>query len=105
MQTSRKRGRSYVIVARAERVNGSTGGKPLVVVGSLNVDTVLSVSRIPKGGETLIADNLAIFPGGKAPSPGHCRPAALELAGHKYSPCCRAPIKRQLLPNWPMRPL
>lgn len=69
-QAPRKRHcRSHVVVARAERVEPAN--KPLVVVGSLNVDTVLSVQRIPKGGETLIADDLAIYPGGKACFPGY----------------------------------
>ena len=93
-----------MVEARAERANGSTEGKPLVVVGSLNVDTVLSVSRIPKGGETLIADNLAIFPGGKAPSPGQCTSVSAGDTRSFTLFVCRAPIRQQLPPNWPMRP-
>ena len=39
--------------------------KPLVVVGSINVDLVLQVERLPKDGETLGASSLNTFPGGK----------------------------------------
>lgn len=39
--------------------------KPLVVVGSINADLVAEVDRLPKPGETLAADSLKVFPGGK----------------------------------------
>ena len=39
--------------------------KPLVVVGSINADLVLEVDRLPAPGETLAADSLKVFPGGK----------------------------------------
>ena len=42
------------------------GPKPLVVVGSINADLVLQVDRLPKEGETLGAQALNTFPGGKA---------------------------------------
>lgn len=38
---------------------------PLVVVGSVNADLVLQTDRIPSAGETLSAQNLETFPGGK----------------------------------------
>ena len=38
---------------------------PLVVVGSVNADLVLQVERLPKDGETLGAQALNTFPGGK----------------------------------------
>ena len=38
---------------------------PLVVVGSVNADLVLQVERLPKDGETLGAQSLNTFPGGK----------------------------------------
>lgn len=41
----------------------AASSKPLVVVGSLNADMTLSIPRLPKGGETMIADGLAVFPG------------------------------------------
>ncbi|MBB5634112.1 ribokinase [Cryobacterium mesophilum] len=37
----------------------------IVVVGSANMDVVFSVERIPVPGETLIADSVAKYPGGK----------------------------------------
>ena len=39
--------------------------KPLIVVGSVNADLVLEVDRLPVLGETLAADSMAVFPGGK----------------------------------------
>lgn len=45
---------------------GGTGPPgPLVVVGSANIDYVWRVSRMPVVGETLDADSLSVFPGGK----------------------------------------
>lgn len=38
---------------------------PLVVVGSMAVDLVLSVDRPPKRGETVSASGCEVFPGGK----------------------------------------
>jgi ribokinase len=37
----------------------------VVVVGSANVDSVFGVSRIPKPGETVLAQTAATYPGGK----------------------------------------
>lgn len=45
------------------------GEQALVVVGSLNADTVLTIDRLPEAGETMNAKDLSTFPGGKA-----CRP-------------------------------
>jgi len=39
--------------------------KPVVVVGSLNMDLVLRVARSPEAGETLIGRDFATMPGGK----------------------------------------
>ena len=70
------------------RADAAAQSKPLVVVGSLNADQVhctlvvrrscsvcssqavcslqtIEVPRLPKAGETIIADSLSIFPGGK----------------------------------------
>ena len=44
----------------------SATAKPLLVVGSINMDLVLSVERLPAPGETLSARTLETFPGGKA---------------------------------------
>ncbi|MDE1155369.1 MAG: ribokinase [Acidobacteriaceae bacterium] len=41
-----------------------TGGK-IVVVGSLNLDLVASVPRMPAEGETMLGGNFATYPGGK----------------------------------------
>jgi hypothetical protein len=45
--------------------------RPLVVVGSVNADLVLQVSRLPDAGETMTADSLDYFPGGKVRHTGH----------------------------------
>ncbi|TFD47285.1 ribokinase [Cryobacterium frigoriphilum] len=44
--------------------NGSTAGE-VVVVGSVNVDQVVTVGRHPLPGETLIGHGLTLLPGGK----------------------------------------
>ena len=43
----------------------STRPRPLLVVGSINQDVVLKVSRLPSPGETLAASSMEFFPGGK----------------------------------------
>lgn len=37
----------------------------IVVLGSLNMDLVVTVSRLPKAGETVMGDRLGTYPGGK----------------------------------------
>jgi hypothetical protein len=39
--------------------------KRIVVLGSLNIDLVSAVERLPRLGETLVGGDLAIFEGGK----------------------------------------
>ena len=39
-------------------------GEKIVVVGSMNMDVTMEVSRVPVSGETQIADRLFVFPGG-----------------------------------------
>jgi ribokinase len=39
--------------------------KKIVVVGSLNLDLVAAVSRMPAEGETIAGSDFATFPGGK----------------------------------------
>lgn len=39
--------------------------KKIVVVGSINLDLVTYVPRMPAEGETIVADNFATYPGGK----------------------------------------
>jgi ribokinase len=43
----------------------TTGGKPIVVVGSINLDLVANTPRIPLAGETLIGDGFQTHHGGK----------------------------------------
>ncbi len=40
-------------------------GKPIVVVGSLNMDLVMRTPRVPVGGETLTGHEFSTLPGGK----------------------------------------
>lgn len=40
-------------------------GEKIIVVGSLNMDTTIEVSRIPINGETQLAESIKEFPGGK----------------------------------------
>ena len=39
--------------------------KPILVVGSLNMDLVVCVARHPRVGETLLGGEFQTFPGGK----------------------------------------
>lgn len=109
------------------RADAASSSKPqLVVVGSLNADTVLEVDRIPEGGETMNAKTLSTFPGGKV-GPCHCIQAhlllcptlldypAADIQAGKYSACLnmltlthlchvyREQIRLQLLANWAIR--
>lgn len=40
-------------------------GKPIVVVGSINIDLVVNAERIPVKGETVLGNEFRIHPGGK----------------------------------------
>ena len=40
-------------------------GEKIIVVGSLNMDTTIEVSRVPINGETQLAESIREFPGGK----------------------------------------
>src|ERR1700748_105615 len=42
-----------------------TKKKPVVVVGSINIDLVASTERIPREGETVTGSDFQIHPGGK----------------------------------------
>jgi ribokinase len=52
--------------------------KPIVVVGSLNIDLVAQATRIPAPGETLLGNNFATHPGGK----GANQAVAVALLGY-----------------------
>src|SRR3954447_24474353 len=54
-------------------------GQRIFVFGSLNVDLVQRVARLPLAGETLAGDQLQIFSGGKGANQA-C--AAARLGGH-----------------------
>jgi len=43
----------------------SESGKPIVVVGSINIDMVASTERIPLAGETVSGHDFQLIPGGK----------------------------------------
>lgn len=42
-----------------------SGQKPIVVVGSINIDLVAATERIPVAGETVLGGNFRVHPGGK----------------------------------------
>lgn len=42
-----------------------SGQKPIVVVGSINIDLVVTTERIPVAGETVLGGNFRVHPGGK----------------------------------------
>lgn len=60
-------------------------GEKIVVVGSLNMDVTMEVSRIPVNGETQIAEKLLVFPGGKG---GNQAVGAGKLGGQVYMIGC-----------------
>lgn len=39
--------------------------KPILVLGSINMDFVVTAERVPKPGETLMGSHFCIIPGGK----------------------------------------
>lgn len=60
-------------------------GEKIVVVGSMNMDVTMEVSRIPVSGETQLADKLLVFPGGKG---GNQAVGAGKLGGQVYMIGC-----------------
>ncbi|MBV9770376.1 MAG: ribokinase, partial [Bryobacterales bacterium] len=52
---------------------------PIVVIGSLNMDFVLAVDRLPLPGETVLGSNFRVIPGGKGANQAY---AAAKLAGN-----------------------
>lgn len=54
--------------------------KPIVVVGSINMDLVSHADRLPQRGETITGDSFHLYPGGK----GANQAAAVARLGH---PC------------------
>lgn len=60
-------------------------GEKIVVVGSMNMDITIEVSRIPVDGETQLAEKLYIFPGGKG---GNQAVGAGKLGGQVYMIGC-----------------
>jgi ribokinase len=51
---------------------------PIVVIGSLNMDFVFAVDRLPLPGETILGRNFRVIPGGKGANQAY---AAAKLAG------------------------
>lgn len=60
-------------------------GEKIVVVGSMNMDVTLEVSRIPANGETQLAEKILVFPGGKG---GNQAVGAGKLGGQVYMIGC-----------------
>ncbi len=60
-------------------------GERIVVVGSMNMDITIEVSRIPLKGETQIAEKVYTFPGGKG---GNQAVGAGKLGGRVYMIGC-----------------
>src|SRR5579871_234521 len=52
----------------------------IVVVGSLNMDFVVSVKRLPSPGETVLGSNFTMLPGGKGANQA-CAAGKLAAAG------------------------
>ena len=56
-------------------------GKPVLVIGSLNMDLVAVCQRLPAKGETILGDKFMTFPGGKG---GNQATAAAKLGAKVY---------------------
>ena len=68
----------------------SRKNKPIVVVGSLNMDLVMRVPRVPVGGETLHGHGFSTLPGGKGALLllyGSFQPLLLCLGTHPVVGC------------------
>jgi len=77
---------AYILKAHcphAAQAAASAAARPLLVVGSINMDLVLSVERLPAAGETLSARTLQTFPGGKARAAAAALPCVAQ--------CCLVP--------------
>ncbi len=46
-----------------EKIHGSY--QKIIVVGSMNIDNIINVEKLPTDGETLLSNHLAVLPGGK----------------------------------------
>ena len=46
-----------------EKIHGSY--QKIIVVGSMNVDNIINVAKLPTDGETLLSNHIAVLPGGK----------------------------------------
>jgi ribokinase len=53
----------------------------VLVIGSANIDMVVAVERFPKSGETIFANKMQIFPGGKGANQAVC---CSKLGGKVY---------------------
>ena len=60
-------------------------GKPILVIGSLNMDLVAVSQRLPAKGETILGDKFMTFPGGKG---GNQATAAARLGAKVYMAGC-----------------
>lgn len=68
----------------AEPAQAKQGGK-IIVVGSMNMDVTIEVSRLPVNGETQIAQRVYVFPGGKG---GNQAVGVGKLGGQVYMIGC-----------------
>lgn len=60
-------------------------GEKIIVVGSMNMDVTIEVSRIPVNGETQIAERVYVYPGGKG---GNQAVGVGKLGGQVYMIGC-----------------
>ncbi len=58
-----------------------TGRRRIVVIGSINMDLVFRVPRLPGAGETVLGRSFAVIPGGKGANQGV---AAARLGGEAH---------------------
>ena len=81
----RKFAPSVVERSSIDHVSTQGKGEKIVVVGSMNMDIFMEVPKIPVNGETLLAERLSMYPGGKG---GNQAVGAGKLGGDVYMIGC-----------------
>lgn len=75
----------YTLVFRDSLQNKLQQADRIVIVGSMNMDIIIQMSHLPRFGETLVADQLTVWPGGKGANQAL---GVSRLGGHAHMLGC-----------------